>query len=115
MLNTHTLASDNVEAGAEAVTRARCMESHYGAGYVGVHGIVQSAVAHGAKRPRAVGLAKRASSVHKEHEELALAESYRDNRPLDKEILETLIEFVPPPRRWRPFGATTKPAMVRVF
>jgi hypothetical protein len=89
MLDTHTLASDNEEADAEADTRARCMESHNRAGYVGVHGIVQSAAAHSAKRSRAVGLAKRASSARKEHEELALAESYRDNRTLDKKIFRS--------------------------
>jgi hypothetical protein len=31
---------------------------------------------------------------------LALAESYRDNRPEAKQNLETILECIPHPRRW---------------
>jgi len=50
------------------------------ASHLGVYGIVQSAIALGAT-VEIIGTAKRAGSLHREHGELALAESYRDNQP----------------------------------
>jgi hypothetical protein len=46
-----------------------------------------------------MGPAKRAGSVRKVHGHLALAESYRENRPEAKENLETILEWIPRPRR----------------
>jgi hypothetical protein len=46
-----------------------------------------------------IGPAKQADSVHKVHGYLALAESYRANRPEAKQNLETILEYVPRPRR----------------
>ena len=46
-----------------------------------------------------IGLAKQGDSVHKVHGHLALAESYRDDRAEAKQNLETILEYVPRPRR----------------
>lgn len=45
------------------------------------------------------GLAEQAGSVHKVHDILALAESYRDDGPEAKHNLETILEYIPQIRR----------------
>ncbi len=101
-------ADDNEEAFTETVANPRCVWHRVDPDHLSVK-VVHSAIAF-AVTVEIVDPAKQARSVHKVHGHLALAESYRDTRAEAKQNLETILEYIPPPRRWHVFSLTTKPA-----
>jgi hypothetical protein len=99
MLDAQICAAGNKHASAGPATCARCVWGRVEPDHRSVSESYSRHYAFAAT-VAIIGAGEASGLVHKGNQDLALAESYCDNRPETKQNLETILECIPHPRRW---------------